>query len=93
MRPACGKEPPKDRHRPGADERRHQERLQHPEHHVLQRVHVIDEARHEVAPAEGGEPRGRHGLEPSEHAHAEVGQHAEGGVVADQPLAVAEEAP
>ena len=90
---SLGEEPPKDRHRSGADERRHQERLQHPEHDVLQRIDVIDEARHEITPAEGGEPRGRHCLEPSEHAHPEVGQHPEGGVVADQPFAVAEEAP
>ena len=93
MTPACGQEPPQGRHRACADQRSDQEWLQHPEHHVLQRVHVIDEARHEVAPAEGRKARGSDGLEPREHANAEVGQHAEGGVVADQTLAVTEEAP
>ena len=86
-------EPPQGRHRASADERRHQERLQYPQHHVLQRVHVVDEARHEVAPAEDREAGGGHRFEPFEDTHAEVGQHAQRGVVAPQPLAVAEEPP
>ena len=40
-----------------------------------------------------GKARGSHRLEPLEHADAQVGEHAQRGVVADQPLAVAEEAP
>ena len=66
--------------------------MEHPEHHVLQRVHVIDEARHEVTSAEGGEARGSNRLEPLEHADAQVGEHAQRGIVADQSLAVAEKA-
>ncbi len=68
------------------------EGLDHSQHDVLERVDVVDDARHEVTTAEGGQPGRRQRLEPRVHADAEVGQHAQGGVVADQPLAVAQEA-
>ena len=48
--------------------------------------------RHQVAAAEGGQAGGRQRLEAPVDVHAEVGEHAEGGVVTDQALAVAEEA-
>ncbi len=87
-----GQEPPQRGHRRAAYQHRHGERLDDPQHDVLQRVDVVDDAGHEVAAAESGEPRRRQCLEPRVDAHAEVGQHAQRGVVADQPLAVAQEA-
>ena len=68
------------------------ERGDDPDDQVLQRVDVLDDAGQQVAPPEGGQPGRGQPLEPLVDPHPEVGQQPEGGVVADQPLLVAEEA-
>ena len=85
-------EPPQDGHGGHAHERGDGEGLDHPQHHVLQRVHVVDHPSHEVAAPEQREPGRRHRFEAFVDADAQVGQHAQRRIVADQPLAVAKEA-
>ena len=70
----------------------HGEGLDDAQHDVLEGVDVVDHPGHEVAPAEEGEAGRGDRLEPAVDTDAQVGQHPEGGVVPDQPLAVAEEA-
>lgn len=50
-------------HGPRSDQRGDGERLDDPEHHVLERVDVVDDPRHEVAPAEERQPGRRHPFE------------------------------
>ena len=91
-RPASGEEPPDDGDGGRADERRHRERLDDPQDHVLERVDVVDQAGDQVASAEEWQAGRGDRLEPLVDPHAQVGQRAQRGVVADEPLAVAEEA-
>ena len=76
----------------GADQGGDNEGLDDPEHHVLERVHVVDDPGHEIAPPEEREPCGGHPFQLLVDAHTQVAQHAQGGVVPDQALAVAQEA-
>ena len=84
-------EPPEGGDGGGADEHRHGEGLDHPQHHVLEGVDVVDDARHQVATPEAGQAGRSQGLESLEDPHAQVGQGAQGRVVTDETLAVAQE--
>ena len=56
-------------------------------------VHVLDEAGQQVAAPERGQPGRGQSLQPLVDADPQVGQDAQGGVVADQAFAVAEQTP
>ena len=64
-----------------------------PEVETPQRVDVRDEATEEVARSDGGKPGGNERLEPDEQSNAQRRERTERGVVGDQPLEIAEDAP
>ena len=86
-------EPPEDRDGARSDKHGHEERLQNPQHNVLQRVDVVDEASHEVAAPEDGDARRCHRFEPLEDTHPEVASTPSAASWPDQSLAVAKEPP
>ena len=84
--------PPHDRHRQQPDHHRSAERGDDPDDQVLLGVDIPDDPGQEVAAPERRQAGGRQPLEALVDLHPEVSEQPEGGVVADQPLPVAEEA-
>ena len=68
-------DPPHAGDRDDSDERGHRKGLDHPQHDVLEGVHVVDDPRHEVAAAEEREAGRRRRFEAFVDADAQVGQH------------------
>ncbi len=87
-----GEEYPHDGDSARPDQAGHSEGLDDPEHDVLERVDIVDDPGHEVTAAKEGKAGRGDRLELTVDTDAEVGQHPKGGVVPDEPLAVAEEA-
>ena len=87
-----GEHQPDDAHGGGPDDHGDRERGHHAQQQVLQGVHVVDEAREQLPAAERGQAERGEALQPFVDAHPQVGQHTEGRVVADEPLAVAAQA-
>ena len=84
--------PPHNRHRHDTDHHRGTERGDDPDDQVLLGVDIPDDPGQEVAPPERRQAGGRKPLEALVDLHSEISEQPEGGIVADQPLAVAEEA-
>ena len=83
---------PNHRDRRRADSERDRELGEHPQQQILQGVDVFDQARQQVAACERRQAEGGELLESPIDGNPQIRQHAERGVVTDEPLCVAAQA-
>ena len=81
--PRTGQEVPRKGHRRDDHEERAPERRDHFDHQILQGVNVLNQAGEQIAAPERRQPGGSERLEPFINPDPQIGQGAEGGVVAD----------